>query len=383
MDIVPYQEEHRIFRESFRKFLEKEIIPYVEEWEEDGIVPRWAWKKMGENGFLCLSVPPEYGGLGADFLYSVIVVDELGRANFQGLTARIHSDICTPYIVEYATEEQKKKYLPQCIAGDMILAIAITEPSAGSDVAGIKTTAVEDGSSFILNGSKTFISNGINCDLVIVVARDPKQTNPHKAIDLFLVEADTPGFERGKKLKKIGWHSQDTAELFFSDCRIPLENRLGKKGTGFKTMMTNLQQERLVAVIGAQGMAEFALKETIRYCKERHMFGKPLTGFQNTQFALAEMATEVKIGRTFLDKMIVEHWQKNTVVADMSMAKLWITEMAWRVVDRCLQFFGGYGYCEEYPIARAWRDLRINRIFAGSNETMKQIIAKAIIKNEL
>lgn len=383
MEIVPYQEEHRIFRESFRRFLEKEIIPYVEEWEENGIVPRWAWKKMGENGFLCTSVPPEYGGLGADFLYSAILIDEMSRANFQGLAARIHSDITAPYIVEGATEEQKNKYLPPCIAGDMILAIAITEPAAGSDVAGIKATAVEDGSSFILNGQKTFISNGINCDLVLVVARDPQQTNPHKAIDLFLVEAGTPGFEKGKKLKKIGWHSQDTSELYFSDCRIPLENRLGEKGTGFKIMMNNLQQERLVAIIGAQATAEFALKETIRYCKERYMFGKPLAGFQTTQFALAEMAADVKIGRTFLDKMIVEHWEKNTVVTDVSMAKFWITEMAWRVVDRCLQLFGGYGYCEEYPIARAWRDLRINRIFAGSNETMKQIIAKEILRDEI
>ncbi len=382
MEIVPYKEEHRIFRDAFRKFLEKEIIPHVDEWEQNGIVPRWAWKKMGENGFLCTSVPPEYGGLGADFLYSAILIEEMGYANFQGLSARIHSDIAVPYLVQFATEEQKKKYLPPCIAGDMLTAIAITEPAAGSDVAGIKTTAVDDGSSFILNGQKTFISIGINCDLAIVVARDPKESNAHKAIDLFLIEADTPGFEKGKKLRKIGWHSQDTSELFFSDCRIPKENRLGKKGTGFKKLMTNLQQERLVAVIGAQATAEFALKETIRYCKERHMFGKPLMGFQNTQFVLAELASEVKIGRAFVDKMIAEHFQKKSSVVEITMAKLWITEMACRVVDRCLQFFGGYGYCEEYPIARAWRDIRITRIFAGSNETMKQIIAKAIIQDK-
>ncbi|MEN6373284.1 MAG: acyl-CoA dehydrogenase family protein, partial [Smithella sp.] len=354
MEIVPYKEEHRIFRDAFRKFLEKEIIPHIDEWEQNGIVPRWAWKKMGENGFLCTSVPPEYGGLGADFLYSAILIEEMGYANFQGLSARIHSDIAVPYLVQFATEEQKKKYLPPCISGDMLTAIAITEPAAGSDVAGIRTTAVDDGSSFILNGQKTFISIGVSCDLAIVVARDPKENNAHKAIDLFLVEAGTPGFEKGKRLKKIGWHSQDTSELFFSDCRIPKENRLGKKGTGFKKLMTNLQQERLIAVIGAQATAEFALQETIRYCKERHMFGKPLIGFQNTQFVLAELAAEVKIGRAFVDKMIVEHWQKNSAVVDITMAKLWITEMACRVVDRCLQFFGGYGYCEEYPIARAW-----------------------------
>ncbi|MGV8057146.1 MAG: acyl-CoA dehydrogenase family protein [Smithellaceae bacterium] len=379
MEIVPYQEEHRIFRETFRKFLEKEIVPHVDEWEEEGIVPRWAWKKMGNNGFLCTSVPPEYGGQGADFLYSAILIEEMAKANFYGLSARLHGDVVVPYIVQFASEEQKKKYLPGCISGDLLMAIAMSEPQTGSDLAGIKTTVVPDGDSFILNGQKTFISNGINCDLVIVAAKDPLEANPHAAVDLFLVEAGTPGFEKGKRLNKIGWRSQDTAELFFANCRIPRENRLGKKGTGFKNLMTNLQQERLICAIGAQTAAEFMLEETIRYCKVRQVFGKPLTGFQNTQFVLAEMASEVKIGRTFVDKMIVEHWQKNTVVIDVSMAKFWITEMAWRVADRCLQLFGGYGYCEEYPIARAWRDIRITRILAGTNEIMKQIIAKAII----
>ena len=378
MEIVPYQEEHRIFRETFRRFLEKEIIPHVDQWEEDGIVPRWAWKKLGDNGFLCTSVSPQYGGQGADFLYSAILIEEMAKANFYGLSARLHGDVVVPYIVQLASEEQKNKYLPGCISGDLLTAIAMSEPQAGSDLAGIKTTAMEDGDSFILNGQKTFISNGINCDLVIVAAKDPQETNAHAAVDLFLVEADTPGFTKGKRLNKIGWRSQDTAELFFADCRIPKENRLGKKGTGFKNLMTNLQQERLICTIGAQTAAEFMLEETIRYCKVRQMFGKPLTGFQNTQFVLAEMATEVKIGRTFVDKMIVEHWQKNTVVIDVSMAKFWVTEMAWRVADRCLQLFGGYGYCEEYPIARAWRDIRITRILAGTNEIMKQIIAKAI-----
>ena len=379
MEIVPYQEEHRIFRETFRRFMEKEIVPHVDQWEEDGIVPRWAWKKLGENGFLCTSVPQEYGGQGADFLYSAILIEEMAKANFYGLSARLHGDVVVPYIVQLASEKQKKKYLPGCISGDLLTAIAMSEPQAGSDLAGIKTTAVEDGDSFILNGQKTFISNGINCDLVIVAAKDPGEANPHAAVDLFLVEAQTPGFAKGKRLNKIGWRSQDTAELFFSDCRIGQENRLGKKGTGFKNLMTNLQQERLICTIGAQTAAEFMLGETIRYCKVRQMFGKPLTGFQNTQFVLAEMASEVKIGRTFVDKMIVEHWQKNSVVLDVSMAKFWVTEMAWRVADRCLQLFGGYGYCEEYPIARAWRDIRITRILAGTNEIMKQIIAKAII----
>ena len=378
MEIVPYQEEHRIFRETFRKFLEKEIVPHVEQWEEEGIVPRWAWKILGENGFLCTAVPVQYGGQGADFLYSAILIEEMAKANFYGLSARLHGDVVVPYIVQLASEEQKEKYLPGCISGDLLTAIAMSEPQAGSDLAGIKTTAAEDGDSFVLNGQKTFISNGINCDLVIVAAKNPQETNPHAAVDLFLVEAGTPGFAKGSRLNKIGWRSQDTAELFFADCRIPQENRLGKKGSGFKNLMTNLQQERLICAIGAQTAAEFMLEETIRYCRQRQVFGKKLTQFQNTQFVLAEMAAEVKIGRTFVDKMIVEHWQKNAVVTEVSMAKFWITEMAWRVADRCLQLFGGYGYCEEYPIARAWRDIRITRILAGTNEIMKLIIAKAI-----
>jgi acyl-CoA dehydrogenase len=378
MEIIPYQEEHRIFRDTFRKFLEKEIVPHVDQWEEEGIVPRWAWKKLGENGFLCTAVPVEYGGQDADFLYSAILIEEMARANFYGLSARLHSDVVVPYLLQLASEEQKKKYLPGCIAGNIIMAIAMTEPQAGSDLAGIKTTATEETDAFVLNGQKTFISNGINCDLVIVAAKNPKETNPHAAVDLFLVEAGTPGFEKGKVLKKIGWRSQDTAQLFFQNCRIPKENRLGAKGSGFKNLMKNLQQERLICTIGAMTAAEFMLAETIKYCKQREVFGKPLTKFQNTQFTLAEMAAEVKIGRTFVDKLIVEHWQKNSVVIDVSMAKFWVTEMAWRVADRCLQLFGGYGYCEEYPIARAWRDIRITRILAGSNEIMKQIIAKAI-----
>jgi len=383
VEIIPYQEEHRIFRDIFRKFLEKEIVPHVDQWEEEGIVPRWAWKKLGENGFLCTAVPVEYGGQEADFLYSAILIEEMARANFYGLSARLHSDVVVPYLLQLASEEQKKKYLPGCISGDILMAIAMTEPQAGSDLAGIKTTAIEEDETFVLNGQKTFISNGINCDLVIVAAKNPQEANPHAAVDLFLVEAGTPGFEKGKVLKKIGWRSQDTAQLFFNDCRIPKENRLGGQGSGFKNLMKNLQQERLICTIGAITAAEFMLAETIKYCKQREVFGKPLTKFQNTQFALAEMATEIKIGRTFVDKLIVEHWQKNSVVIDVSMAKFWITEMAWRVADRCLQLFGGYGYCEEYSIARAWRDIRITRILAGSNEIMKQIIGKAITQPQV
>jgi len=376
MNIIPYTAEHVIFRDSLRKFLDKEIVPHVEAWEEAGIVPKSVWKKMGEQGFLCTDIPEEYGGAGGDFLYSVIVCEELVKSNFSGLTASLHSDICVPYISAFASEEQKRKYLPGCVSGDIITAVAMTEPNAGSDLAKMKTTAVEDGDNVILNGQKTFISNGINCDLVIVAARDPDVKQEHQAVDLYLVEAGTPGFEKGKQIKKIGWHSQDTAELYFTDCRIPRENRLGEKGSGFIKLMMKLQQERLVCSIGAVIAAEFILELTIQYCKERNAFGRPLSKFQNTQFEIVEMATEAKLGRTFLDKLIMDHIEGKNIVVEVAMAKYWTTDMAFRVADRCLQLFGGYGYCEEYPIARAWRDIRVTRIFAGTNEIMKTIAAK-------
>ena len=376
MEILQYTDEHRMFRDSLRRFLAKEITPHIEEWEEAGIVPREAWKKMGEQGFLAMSVPEEYGGLGADFLYSVIVTEEMVRTNHSGLAASLHTDIIVPYIVSFATEEQKHKYLPGCISGDIITAIAMTEPNTGSDLAAIKTTAAESGDDVIINGQKTFISNGINCDLLVLAARDPGEENPHAAVDLYLVEAATPGFEKGKRIKKVGWHSQDTAELYFTDCRIPKANRLGEKGSGFLKLMLKLQQERLVCAIGAVAGAECMLEMTIKYCKERSAFGRPLTKFQNTQFEIVEMATETKLGRTFVDKLIADHMEGKQIIVDVAMAKYWTTEMASRVADRCMQLFGGYGYCEEYPIARAWRDIRVTRIFAGTNEIMKTIAAR-------
>jgi len=376
MDIIPYSDEHRIFRASLKKFLEKEVIPFVDEWEEDGIVPKSAWRKMGEQGFLCTGVPVAYGGLGADFLFSVIVAEEMARTNHMGLAASLHSDVIVPYIVSFASEEQKKKYLPGCVSGEIITAIAMTEPNAGSDLAAIKTTAREQGDEMVINGQKTFISNGINCGLLVLAARDPTSENPHSAVDLFLIEDGTPGFEKGRKLKKLGLHSQDTAELFFSDCRIPAANRLGDKGTGFLKLMQKLQQERLICSIGAVAGAELMLEMTIRYCKDRIAFGRPLSKFQHIQFELVEMATDVKLGRTFLDKLIMDHVEGRNIVVEVSMAKYWTTDMAFRVADRCVQLHGGYGYCEEYPIARAWRDVRVTRIFAGTNEIMKGIAAR-------
>ena len=376
MDIIQYSDEHRIFRQMLRKFLEREVIPHVEEWEEAGIVPRSAWKKMGEQGFLCTAVPEEYGGAGGDFLYSVTVSEEIVKTNHGGLAAPLHSDVVVPYVVTFGSEEHKKKYLPGCVSGDIITAIAMTEPNTGSDLAAIKTTAVEQGDQVVINGQKTFISNGINCDLLVLAARDPAVDNPHRAVDLYLVEAGTPGFEKGRKLKKVGWHSQDTAELYFTDCRIPVANRLGAKGSGFINLMLKLQQERIVCCIGAVAAAEYMLEITIQYCKERKAFGKPLSKFQNTQFEIVEMAADVKLGRTFLDKLIADHMEGKEIVVDVSMAKFWTTDMASRVADRCLQLHGGYGYCEEYPIARAWRDIRVTRIFAGTNEIMKTIAAR-------
>jgi acyl-CoA dehydrogenase len=376
MEIINYSEEHKIFRDSLRKFLDKEVVPHIDEWEEAGIVPRSVWKKMGEQGFLCTSVPEEYGGLAADFLYSVIITEETTKSGFSGLTASLHSDIVVPYITSFASEEQKHKYLPGCISGDIITAVAMTEPNAGSDLAAMKTTATEDGDYIVLNGQKTFISNGINCDLIIVAARDPSINDPHSAVDLFLVDATTPGFEKGKQIKKIGWHSQDTAEMYFTDCRIPKENRMGEKGTGFLKLMQKLQQERLVCAIGAVAAAEMMVAMTIKYCKERTVFGKPLSKFQHTQFELVEMSTEAKLGRTFLDKLIMDHVEGKNVVVEVSMAKYWTTDMAFKVADRCLQLYGGYGYCDEYPISRAWRDIRVTRIFAGTNEIMKMIAAR-------
>lgn len=376
MDIIPYTEEHRIFRQTIRKFFEKEVIPYVDQWEQAGIVPKSVWRKMGQQGFLCMDLPEEYGGVGADFLYSAILTEEMARTNFTGLAAPLHSDIVVPYITSYASKELKKRYLPGCISGEIITAVAMTESNTGSDLAAIRTSAVEDGNSVVINGQKTFISNGINCGLVVLAARDPSVENPYQALDLYLVEEGTAGFEKGEKIKKVGWHSQDTAELYFSDCRIPKGNRLGQKGSGFMMLMDKLQQERLMCCIIAVAGAENMLEMTIEYCKERTAFGRPISKFQNTQFKIVEMATEIKLGRTFLDKLIMDHMEGKNVVVDVSMAKYWTAEMAMRVADQCVQLHGGYGYCEEYPIARAWRDTRVMSIFAGTSEIMKGIAAK-------
>jgi len=372
-----FRDDHDHFRRSFRRFVEVEIKPYQEAWAAAGVVDRATWRRAGEAGFLCPWLEPERGGAGGDFIHSTIVIEELAAAYEGGFAMSLHSDIVVPYLHEFGTEAQKARWLPGCVSGEAITAIGMTEPGAGSDLASIATTAVRDGDDYVVNGAKTFISNGFLCDLCLVAAKTGGQ-DPHKAISLFFVEAGTPGFIKGKKLKKMGLASQDTSELAFEDCRVPAANRIGEEGLGFSMMMRKLQQERLVVAIGAQASAEQVLRDTIAYTQERKAFGKPISKFQNTQFKLAQCATEVEVGRAFLDRLLQEHVAGKHLVKECSMAKLWQTEMLGRVVDECLQFFGGYGYMLEYPITRAYMDARVQRIFAGTNEIMKVIIAKQL-----
>lgn len=377
MERTLFSEEHEIFRQSFRKFLEREVIPNQARWRAQGIVDREAWRKAGREGFLVPWLEPEHGGPGGDFLHSVVIMEEMAKIYESGFALALHSDVIVPYLHTFGTEAQKRKWLPGCASGEIVTAIAMTEPGTGSDLANVQTRARRDGDHYVLDGSKTFISNGILCDLCIVVARTGEPgDDPHRSLSLFVVEADRPGFRKGKKLEKIGMASQDTSELSFEDCRVPVENRLGDEGAGFFMLMQKLQQERLVVAIGAQATAEQILADTIAYCKERQAFGKPIAKFQNTQFKLAECATEVEVGRAFLDRLVAEHARGKYLVKECSMAKLWQTEMSQRVVDTCLQFFGGYGYVLEYPVARAYVDARVQRIFAGTNEIMKLIIAR-------
>lgn len=373
-----FTQEHLMFRDSLRKFLEKEAKPYAEEWEENRMVPQSFWDKMGKNGFICPWVDEEYGGLGADFAFSIILAEELGRVGGGGGIG-LHNTIVVPYIATFGTAEQKHKYLPGCVNGQIITAIAMSEPGAGSDLAQIKTSAVKEGDHYIINGEKTFISNGISANLIVVACKtDPNAVPAHKGVSLFLVEGDTPGFSRGRKLKKMGQHSQDTAELIFEDVVIPAGNLLGEEGKGFYYLMHKLQQERIMAALGAQVAAEQMLQLTIEYVKGREAFGTKISKFQNTQFKLAEIATQVQIGRTFIDDLISKHMNEEDIVTEVSMAKWWVTDMARRISADCLQLHGGYGYMDEYRISQFYRDVAVGPIYAGSNEIMKVIIAKKL-----
>lgn len=373
-----FDEDHDIYRRTVREFLEREVVPKQEQWREAGSVDRESWRAAGEAGLLCPWVEEKWEGPGGDFLHSVIVCEELTRIYESGFAIPLHSDVCVPYIHSFGSDEQRARWLPGCVSGELITAIAMTEPNTGSDLAAIKTTAKRDGDHYVLNGAKTFISNGMLCDLCIVAAKTENSEDPHRAVSLFVVEGDSPGFVRAKKLAKMGMASQDTAELAFEDCRVPAANRLGPEGAGFMMLMQKLQQERLVVAVMCQASAEQILADTIAYAKEREAFGRPIGKFQNTQFKLAECATEVEVGRHFLDTVIRRHAAGEYLVKECSMAKLWQSEMLGRVVDECLQFFGGYGYMLEYPISRAYMDARVQRIYAGTNEIMKVIIAKQL-----
>jgi len=372
-----YSEDHKIFRQAFVRFVESELSPHIEEWEEQREIPRWVWLNMGRQGYLCPWLDEKYGGSGADFGFSAIINKELARAGV-GMGIGLHSDIIAPYIYAYGTEQQKLAWLPACSRGEKILAVAMTEPQAGSDLQGIKTTAVRDGNDYIINGSKTFISNGTTADLVIVAVKTDLEAPASKGISLIVVEDGTPGFTKGQKLKKLGMHSQDTAELFFENCRVPVSNLLGEEGKGFSYLMEKLQQERLISALGSQGMAERMLADTLDYVKTREAFGQPIGKFQHNAFKIAEMATEIEIGRVFVDSLIVDHMAGKEIVAKVSMAKYWIGEMANRVAYDCLQLHGGYGYMEEYPIVRHFRDVRVHTIYAGTSEIMKLIIARKL-----
>jgi len=373
-----FSDEHEIYRSSVRRFIEKEIVPYHPQWEKDGHTPDEAWLKAGEAGLLCCTVPEEYGGPGADFLYSVIVIEELARAGTTGPGFYSHSDIAGPYILDFGPEEMKQKWLPLMASGAVRCALGMTEPSAGSDLAAIRTTAVRDGDDYVINGQKVFISSGNTAGIVITACKtDPKAGA--KGISLILVEADRPGFKRGRHLEKIGWKAQDTAELFYEDVRVPVTNLIGQENRGFYHMMSELPQERLVQAVRAVAVAETALEWTIDYTTQRQAFGQTIADFQNTQFKLAEMKTEIVMQRVFIDRCIALHLEKKLDSVDAAMAKLASTELQGRVVDQCLQFFGGYGFMWEYPIARAFVDARVSRIAAGSVEIMKQIIARSIL----
>jgi acyl-CoA dehydrogenase len=372
-----FSEEHALWREQVRRFCERELEPKVKGWNEAGTSDRASWKRAGEEGLLGVCAPVEYGGAGADFLYAQIVNEELARIRAHGMMVSLHADIVLPYVLTYGTAAQKAAYVPGAVAGTMLLGIAMTEPGAGSDLQGIQTTARRDGDTWVLNGQKTFISNGQIGDLFIVVAKTDPQARPaHTGISLLLVEAGTPGFVKGRKLDKLGLRGQDTSELYFEDCRIPAKNLLGAEGQGFKMLMQQLQQERLVIAITAVASCRRALDDTIRYCRERKAFGTTIASFQNTQFTLAELATQVEVGQAFVDRLSAAHVRHEEIVTEVSMAKWWTTDLQKRLVSECLQLHGGYGFMRETPIADDYADAAVQSIYAGTNEIMKVIIAR-------
>jgi alkylation response protein AidB-like acyl-CoA dehydrogenase len=375
-----FDAEHEALRASFRAWLEKEVVPNLETWGAAGIVPHQIFTEAGRHGFLGMAIPEQYGGGGVDdFRYNLVIGEEVQSvgANAAGLGLTLHNDICLPYFLRYCTDEQRARWLPGIASGQLVTAIAMTEPGIGSDLASMSTTARRDGDVYVVNGSKTFITNGINADLIITAVKtDP--TQKHKGISLLVLERGMAGFERGRNLEKIGQHAQDTAELFFTDVEVPVTNLLGQEGNGFMELVANLPQERLSIAASGIAAARAALGWTLDYVKERTAFGQPIGSFQNSKFVLAEMATEIEIGQSFVDRCVLALNGETLTAEEAAMAKWWCTELQKRVVDRCLQLFGGYGYMAEYPIARAYLDARITTIYGGTTEIMKEIVGRSL-----
>jgi acyl-CoA dehydrogenase len=374
-----FSDEHLAFRGVVRRFVSERVAPRYDEWQRQAHVPRTAWREAAEQGLLCPAAAPEHGGAGADFLYSVVIIEELHEHNVAGFFLPLQNDIAFPYLAELGTDEQKRRWIPGCVEGEHILALAMTEPDAGSDLASITTRAVRDGDVYVVDGAKTFISNGQTADLFVVAVRtDPDAARPHDGLSLLVIEADRPGFARGQCLKKIGLHAQDTSELFFEGCTVPASNLLGREGGGFAAMMRNLQQERLVIAIGAVAAARGCLALAVDYAKERRLFGGRLADLQHARFELAKMATAIQTVQSLVDDLIPRHMAGDDVVREVSMAKYAATEMQFDVADRCVQLFGGYGYMEEYPVSRHFLDARVQRIYGGANEIMLELIARRL-----
>jgi len=373
-----FSPEHEAFRDTVRRFVDEHVMPHHADWEREGQVPRSLWQKAGELGLLLCNAPQEYGGLGGDFLHSAILIEEMARAGATGPTFYLHSDIVAPYLVDFGTEEQKRKWLPRMATGEVVVALGMSEPSGGSDVQSIRTQAIRDGDDYVINGQKVFITNGHSADLLLLACKtDPKQKA--RGVSLLLVETDRPGFTRGRRLEKIGCKAQDTAELFFSDLRVPVTNLLGTEGGGFGVLMTQLAQERLIQAIRAVSAAEAALEWTRDYAVDRKMFGQTLADFQNTRFTLADLHAQVLAQRVFVDRCMELHLRGALDPVDAAACKLVTTDLQFKVMDQCLQFFGGWGYMWEYPIARAFADARMCRIGGGTAEVMKQIVANSLL----
>jgi len=379
MQAQHYTDEHRMFRDTVRQFIAREIAPYHRQWEHDGIVPREVWLKAGALGLLGMDVPEEYGGLGVDdFRYSAMFLEELARVGASGPGFGVQNDLVIPYLLAFANPEQKQRWLPKLVTGEYIASLAMTEPNAGSDLQGIRTTALRKGEHYVVNGQKTFISNGILNDLAIVACKtDPAEGA--KGISLIVVERGMAGYERGRNLEKIGRHAQDTAELYFQDVKVPVENRLGEEGQGFYYMMRNLPRERVVIALGALAAAEAAFEMTLAYCKERRAFGQPIGTFQHSRFKLAEMKTELQVSRVYIDHCIMLQVEQALSPEEAAMAKWWCTDVACRVIDQCVQLHGGYGYMLEYPIAKFYLDVRVDPIHGGTNEIMKELIGRRML----